>query len=67
MINNVKQEVTKILGKDNSGHGMNHINGYLKSWVENLYLRSCNYVKCWVEKPMVRMQYPWILDSEILG
>lgn len=29
MIDNVKQEVIKLLDKDNSGHGMNHINRVL--------------------------------------
>ena len=36
MIENVKQEVKKLLNKDNSGHGMNHINRVL-----NLSLRFC--------------------------
>ena len=29
MIDNVKQEVIKLLDKDNSGHGMDHINRVL--------------------------------------
>ena len=44
MIENVKQEVKKLLNKDNSGHGMNHINRVL-----NLSLRFAKKEKANIE------------------
>ena len=52
MIENVKQEVKKLLNKDNFGHGMDHIDRVL-----NLSLRFAKKEKANIYLPIAALQF----------